>query len=106
MSSHAFVSVRPNSGVVTLLYTVPANTRATLRVIASNTGSSPTPVRISVAPTGAADAISQYVVYNRSLPGNDGESTAPLMLPAGAIIRCFSISGEVNFHVTGLLQSA
>jgi len=106
MSVHAFVSLSPSSGQLTNLYTVPAAKRATLRVICSNRSADATAVKVSIAPGGAADDVSQYVIYNVPLPGNDSTATAPLMVAAGAVVRVSSSNGLVNFHCTGLVQDA
>jgi hypothetical protein len=103
MSTHAFVSVQPSSTVLTTLYTVPASSRATLRIIATNRGTL-TAIRVSVALGGAADAPAQYVMYDQILDANEAVSTAPIMASAGDVIRVSSASGNVNFHCTGLIQ--
>jgi hypothetical protein len=105
MSAHQFNSVLPGATTLTDLYTVPAVKRATLRVVGTNRGAA-TLIRISVAPGGAADTASQYLIYNLSLEANDAVATAPLMLAAGDVVRVYSSSGNVAFHCTGLIQDA
>lgn len=103
MSSHVFSSIKPTATALTAIYTVPALSRATLRIIATNRGTT-TAIRVSVAIGGAADSPEQYVLYDQVLEANDAVSTAPIMASAGDVIRVSSASGNVNFHCTGLIQ--
>jgi len=103
MSSHVFISIKPTATSLVAIYTVPALSRATLRVVATNRGTT-SAIRVSVAVGGAADSPEQYILYDQVLDANDAVSTAPIMCSAGDIIRVSSASGNVNFHCTGLIQ--
>jgi len=103
MSTHTFISNKPTATSLVAIYTVPASSRATLRIIATNRGAT-SAVRVAVAVGGAADSPEQYVLYDLVLEANDAVSTAPIMCSAGDIIRVSSASGNVNFHCTGLIQ--
>ena len=103
MSEHLFVSLSAPSGVLTPIYTVPAGKRVTVRIICTNR-SSTTIIRVTVAPGGATDRTAHSILHNSPLVENGAIATAPVMLRAGDVLRVLSYSGEVNFHVTGLLQ--
>lgn len=97
----SFASIQPTAGALTDLYTVPVGKSMTLRVIITNTGGDTT-VRLSVANGGAADALTQYLMRDEALLANKSISTAPMRLEAGDVVRASSVSGAVNFHVTGI----
>lgn len=94
----------PAATTLTDVYTVPALKNATVRVIATNTGPTSTIFRVSMAPSGAADTLSQYIAYDVPLAGYDTGSTITVMVDAATAIRCYSLSGAVAFTVTGLEQ--
>lgn len=102
MSEHVWVSLRPAATTLSDLYTVPVGKRLTGRVVCTPTDLDTT-VRVSVALAGAADALSQYTLRDTPVVEGLPISTAPLSLPAGAVIRVWSADGAVNFHLTGLL---
>jgi hypothetical protein len=91
----------PAASTLTDLYQVPVASHATVKVIACNRAGATT-VRVSLAPTGAADAIAQYLVYGLALEANASQSTAPVTCGEGDVVRCWSASGDVSFTVTGI----
>lgn len=93
----------PAATTLVACYTVPASKRVTARVIATNRGALTT-FRIALAPDGAADANSQYVVYDMPIEGNDSLSSEPIALDAADVVRVYSTSGNVSFTVTGVEQ--
>lgn len=105
MSSHVFFSLCPNAGATAPLYTVPESKRFTGRVIITNKGTDTT-IRIQVSPNGASLNANHTVMSDEILETKRSIATAPLMLPSGAVVRVLSVSGEVNFHITGLLQDS
>lgn len=103
MSSHVFTSLRPNAGALQNLYSVPTGMRFTGRVIVANCGDV-TLVKVTVAPEGEADQEVHAILHDAPLTANVSISTAPIMISETDVIRVLSLSGEVNFHITGLLQ--
>lgn len=94
----------PPAATLTGVYTVPTAKNATLRVIATNTGASATKFRVSLAKSGEADSLKQYIAYDVSLAEFDTGSTITVMADASDVIRCYSLNGAVAFTVTGLQQ--
>lgn len=103
MSEHLFTSLAPFSGALTPVYIVPEGKRATVRIICTNR-SAATIIRVTVSPSGEPDDISHSILHNSPIVENGAIATAPVMLNTGDVLRVLSYSGEVNFHVTGLLQ--
>ena len=91
----------PAAGDLDTVYTVPAGSHATVRVVACNR-SGACVIRVSVAPQGAADDVSQYVLYDFPLGSSASNATAPVTVGAGDEIRCRSNTGTVSFTVTGI----
>lgn len=94
----------PVANTLTALYTVPAATSATVSsVVACNTTVGPVTFRISVAPAGAADAISQYLYYDQPLAAKDTfVATIGLTLATTDVIRVEASSTGVAFNVFGV----
>lgn len=105
MSEHVFSSHKPSSGALDVLYVVPIAFRATVRVICTNT-SETCAITVAVSPEGSPYNAKHEVLSSAALTAGEAITTAPLMLRANDVIRVLSTSGEVNFHVTGLLQDA
>jgi hypothetical protein len=57
-------------------------------------------IRLSVAPSGAADATSQYVAYDLAV-AQDLPFEIDLMLSGTDLIRCYSTAGNVSFTCVG-----
>ena len=95
-------SAAPAAATLSPLYTVPTGKTFTGRIVCTCTGADTT-VRVSVAPGGAADEPKQYVLYDSELLAGGSIATAPLDLDAGDVVRVRSVSGAVNFHLTGIL---
>lgn len=91
----------PSAGNLATVYTVPPGAHATLRVIACNRAGACV-IRVSVASAGAADAVTQYVLYDFPLPTAASNSTAPITVGATDEVRCLSSTGSVSFTVTGI----
>jgi hypothetical protein len=51
-----------------------------------------------------ADQPLHAILQDTPLTSGVSISTAPIMVSATDIIRVLSLSGDVNFHLTGLLQ--
>jgi len=91
----------PAATTLTDLYSPPSGRHASVRVVVCNRGTDTT-VRVSLAPQGAADAVSQYVVYDLELPANESSATTTLTVGGFDVIRGRSASGNVSFTVTGI----
>lgn len=103
MSENIFESLRPTAGAQRTLYTVPAAKRFTGRIIVANCGGL-TLVVVGVSKNGLAFQSQDAIMYETPMDTSVSIATAPIMISAGDVIRVLSLSGDVNFHVTGLLQ--
>jgi|SRR5579885_563633 hypothetical protein len=95
---------KPAAATLTDLYTVPAATQAIVAaIVVCNQSSSADTFRISVAPGGAADAVSQYIAWDTTVNGNDSlPLTLGIGLSATDKIRCRSTNGNVSFTASGV----
>jgi hypothetical protein len=94
---------KPSAATLTDLYTVPAATQAWVSTItAANESATPTAIRLSVAPAGAADATSQYLAYDLPIGANE---TITFSLGQGLAatdkIRCYNTLATVAFTANG-----
>jgi glucose-6-phosphate dehydrogenase assembly protein OpcA len=94
----------PSAATLTTLYTVPASTQAIASTInVCNRSSTATTFRISVAVAGAADATSQYLVYDTQIAGNDSIAfTIGMTLGAADVVRCYATLATVTFALFGV----
>lgn len=94
---------RPAAATLTAAYTVPAATSTVVSsIVINNTSATATTARVSVAIAGAADALSQYVYYDLSIPGNDTFiATVGLTLAATDVVRVYATLATLNFHLFG-----
>ena len=88
---------------LTDVYTVPAATSTIVSTITiCNRSATATTYRLSVAPAGAADATSQYVVYDATINGNDSVSlTIGITCTATAKIRAYAGAATVTVSIFG-----
>jgi hypothetical protein len=95
--------VNPAAGVLTTLYTVPANTTVAITsLFVTNLTSSNDQFSISVASNGAADTLSQYLYYTVAMDGQDTFTCwTKFSLVGGDVIRCLSGGGNLSFNVFG-----
>ena len=98
--------LKPSAGVLSTLYTVPANKTATVKVVFANLAVGSTNVRLAVSPNGVAIDDKHYVTYEYGLAGNDAVSSVTYTLGDGDIVRVRSASGNVAFTCTGIEQDA
>ena len=91
----------PAATTLTDLYAPAPGRHASVRVICCNRGTATT-VRVSLAPQGAANAVSQYIVYDAPLGDYATQATAPLTVGGYDMVRAYSASGNVSFTVTGI----
>jgi hypothetical protein len=96
--------VKPAAATLTALYTVPAATNTIVStILVCNQSATADTVRVSVAPGGAADALTQYLVYGATVNGNDTLPLAyGLTLAATDVIRVYSANGTTAFHAYGV----
>lgn len=92
----------PPATTLTDLYTAPASTTATLRVLIANRTAGNVRVRISLAPAGAADALPQYIVYDHILAANEPDATVPFDIDATDVVRVESDTAGVSFNANGV----
>lgn len=97
----------PGATTLTALYTVPGATNTTVSSISvCNTSATPTSFRVSVAVAGAGDAISQYLFYDVTIPGNDTfVATVGLTLAATDVIRVYATLATLTFQAFGIEES-
>lgn len=89
---------------LTDIYTVPGATSATVSsLVVCNRGGSATTFRVSVAPGGAADANSQYIYYDVSIPANDTfVATIGLTLATTDKVRGYAGNGNLTISLYGV----
>lgn len=95
----------PAATTLTDAYTVPASKRATVTVVACNTGAATT-IRLQHAINGAASANAQYLLYDFAVDAGGAKSTVNFTLTAGDVVRVYSTSGNVSFNVNGVEEDA
>jgi hypothetical protein len=100
----SLAQVAPLTTTLTDAYTCPAAKRATVLVIACNTGVSGE-VRVSIAPAGASDAIAQYILRDYPVPATDTITTQKVTLAAGDVVRVYSTTGTITFNVNGIEET-
>lgn len=95
----------PAATTLTALYTVPGATQAvgnTLTICNRHASNVPT-CRVSVAPAGAADANSQYIMWDVPIsPGNPVVLTIGISLAATDVVRVYSSTADLSFSLFGI----
>jgi len=91
----------PAGGVLTDIYTVPANTVSVMRVIVTNRGINTTSFRVAISPSGDPIADEHYVAFDKLIAGNDTGSTIGFAVSSGDIVRVESNTGNLSFTATG-----
>ena len=92
---------KPSATTLTDLYTVPSLTSSMCSTITvCNQSSTATAFRVSIAPSGAADASSQYIYYDVPIGGNDTFATT-LGFPLATTdkIRVYATLATLSFSV-------
>lgn len=107
ISPKILAQTRPSAGVLTDHYTCPASTKTTTTTIAiHNTSSTEDTFKITVAPSGAADATVHELYGGAACPGNETITiTIGVTLNATDKIRVHSTNGTLNFHTYGIEES-
>lgn len=94
----------PSAATVTDLYTVPSNKATVISYVAicNRSATVATKVRLSIAPAGAADATSQYIVYDYLLQPNETLFTAQgSTLATTDKMRGYNETANVTWTVCG-----
>ena len=94
----------PAVATLTTLYTVPMGTSATISsIMVCNTTGLGDSFRVSVAPGGAGDTLSQYIYYNLPMDANDTfMATLGMTLAATDVVRVYSSGGNLAFSLFGV----
>jgi hypothetical protein len=95
----------PAATTLTDAYTTPSLKRSTIEVVICNRDAAGTTVRLSYAIAGAANAVSQYMLYDYALGANASVSTTRFTTKASDVVRVYSTSGNVTFTVNGIEES-
>ena len=102
----ALAQSAPAATTLTTIYTVPASRRATVEVVACNRSGVPVAIRLSLAQNGAADALSQYLLYDYVLSENAAQSSAPITMGDSDELRVYVSAADVSFTVNGIEEDA
>lgn len=93
---------KPLASVWTDLYTVPASTVTTVRVIIANLTSADTTFRVAASKDGDPIADEHRITGgDEPIKGNTSGSTIGFAVSSGDIIRVFSGNGNIAFTATG-----
>lgn len=105
-TTQALSSSEPAATTVTDVYTAAASKLTTVRVLVTNKGGAALVYRLSIAPLGAADADSQYFVYDETLDANRSGSSPPLVLAPTDVIRAYTDIATLIVTVVGIAVDA
>lgn len=83
------------------IYTCPASTVCSLRVIVSNRTGVDTTFRVAASKNGDAIANKHWISSDKPIAGNDTGATIGFVISAGDIVRVWSGNGELSFTATG-----
>jgi len=83
------------------LYTCPANTVATLRVIVTNRVAVSTFFRVAASANGDAIADLHALAYDKAIGETDTGTTIAFVLSGGDVVRVYSGNGNLSFTATG-----
>lgn len=91
----------PAATTLTAIYTVAAGTSAIISSLSvCNRSATPTTVRLSHAPAGAADAVTHYFLYDAQVPANSTTFiTGGITLAATDVLRAYV--GAANLTIIG-----
>lgn len=98
----ALAQVSPSAATLTTAYTVPANKRATIEVVICNRNAATNAVRVSHAIGGAADAVTQYLLYDYGIAANGSVTTAKFTVNAGDVVRVYTTNAGTSFNINGI----
>lgn len=93
--------LNPSAATLTTLYTVPSSTQVVAVVNVTNRSATPTEIRISVAPSGAADNDNQYLDYDLPIGGNASYERV-VTAAAADVIRVRATLATITFVLQGV----
>lgn len=105
MASGKLGSADLAAATVTLLYTVPASTRATVNIRVANRNASAAKIRVAIG-TGASPDAADYVDYDITVPGNGILEDTGIVCGAGEKIWVRSDTANVSVRVHGFEEVA
>jgi hypothetical protein len=93
----------PTAATLTALYTVPAATSVVgSSIVVANRSATPTSFRISVAVTGAADDVKQYLCFDIPITGNNTyTATLGFTLATTDVVRVYATLATLSFTLFG-----
>lgn len=94
----------PVAATLTVAYTVPGSTSATISsIVVCNRSATATTFRISVAVAGAANDNKQYLYYDEEVKGNTTfAATLGITLAATDVVRVYATLATLSFSVFGV----
>lgn len=92
----------PAAATLTTLYTVPFQTETVCQVIVANRAKYSTMFRIAIAPDGAADADSQYIIYDLTIGAGNTYTSPKLTLNGTDVVRVYATNGVLSFNLVGI----
>lgn len=100
------VQIKPSAGVLTDGYVCPAGAHAKITsILCCNVGADTDTFRLSLALSGASDALKQYLYYDHDLAlGQTYSHEKEISLSPGDVLRVFSGNGDVSFNIFGTEQ--
>lgn len=93
----------PTATTATTLYTTPSSTSAVVSTIqVCNQAATAATFRIAVRPTADVLAAKHYLLYDTTIPANDGISlTLGISLAAGELLVVYASTGTMSFSAFG-----
>lgn len=105
MASGKLGSANLAANTDTLLYTVPASTRATVNIRVANRNSSAAKIRVAIG-SGASPALDDYMDYDIPVPENGILEDTGIVCGAGEKVWVRSDLGNVSVRVHGFEEVA
>lgn len=94
---------KPDAGVDTNLFTVPAGKQVQFSLFVCNQGSEIDRFTIALIPAGEAEIPSQYIAYDTPLIGNGVFAASGLYMNGNDQVKVMSMNGNFSFTATGML---
>ena len=94
--------LKPTAATPTTLYTVPALTQANVNLFISNQAAGIDNVRVAITKSGQVLGVTNYLVYDTSVPANASMNITGIALAAGDFITAYCTSGNCSFVATGI----
>ena len=101
-TNRAPAGFNPAAATLTDAYTVPANKRAVVAIVVANRAAAGRVYRLSIAPGGAADALTQYIAYDITLAAQTTDVWDEIPLAAGDVVRVYATTGDITFNVVAV----